>query len=423
MFTGAVIITFIVTCWGYIKSFFTQLSGILIVNTEIDMPFGYAIVPFAQKTLTESKFTQKSYWSTLSPIRSLNKIQLVAAEIQGDKGSLFWFKHVPIWIKANFDKDIWKHSSSIVYIRGTFNGEKFLSDCLDFFNKEMLEYKKDRFRIVNVFGTDGKPAQLDNKTNDIKESEKITYNVLKSSKLLKTDNSDLGIENNREINYLERLSLNDSTKNFINELDQWFSNKDWFAKRGLPWKIGATLHGKPGTGKSVLISSIARQYNMPVFIYNLASLYDNELFARWKEMLAQTPCIAVFEDFDAVFDKRKNITGGHLTLDAILNVLDGIDRPNGLVTFLTTNHIENIDDAIIRAGRIDRIIQMTNLDYNGRLKMATRILEGYESIIEKLVNDNSEVSGAEFQLICERKALELYHSNQEIDQLLEEANI
>ena len=52
---------------------------------------------------------------------------------------------------------------------------------------------------------------------------------------------------------------------------------------------------------------IAEDLDMPVFIYDLASLMNNELQEAWSKMLSQTPCMAVIEDTDAVFHWRENM--------------------------------------------------------------------------------------------------------------------
>ncbi len=84
----------------------------------------------------------------------------------------------------------------------------------------------------------------------------------------------------------------------------------------------------------------------------------------WKEV----PCVAMFEDIDAVFHGRRNVavaSGPSLTFDCLLNCLDGVQRANGLLTFMTTNHLELVDPAIGQPGEIgsrpDGLIAWSNL--------------------------------------------------------------
>ena len=73
-----------------------------------------------------------------------------------------------------------------------------------------------------------------------------------------------------------------------------------------------------------MIRGIAEDIDLPVYVFDLATLFNNELRAYWREMLTNVPCIALIEDIDAIFKGRQNIAGGHLTFDCLLNCLDGI---------------------------------------------------------------------------------------------------
>ncbi len=96
--------------------------------------------------------------------------------------------------------------------------------------------------------------------------------------------------------------------------------------------------------------AIAEDLDLPVFVFDLASMYNNELQEAWSTMLSEVPCMALIEDIDAVFDGRRNASSGNdkqaLTFDCLLNCLDGIQRADGLLVVISTNRIDKIDPAL-----------------------------------------------------------------------------
>lgn len=128
-------------------------------------------------------------------------------------------------------------------------------------------------------------------------------------------------------------------------------------KNGIQVKHGALLAGPYGTGKTLLAKYTAKIAieNGWTFIY-LEDARQLKHALRLAEMYA--PCVVFSEDID------KAVEGGRSSdMNAILNTLDGIDtKSNPIITVLTTNHVENINKAFLRAGRIDSLIMMGPLD-------------------------------------------------------------
>jgi SpoVK/Ycf46/Vps4 family AAA+-type ATPase len=143
----------------------------------------------------------------------------------------------------------------------------------------------------------------------------------------------------------------------------------------------------------------------------------------WSKMMSWTPCMALFEDIDTIFNGRENIAvkgmENGVTFDGFLNGLDGVENTDGIFIIITTNSVEAIDFAIgnpgsgsgmsTRPGRIDKTIEFTTLDERGQIKMAKRIMSGFDEelwshIYEKGKND----TGAQFQERCCRLALRMF---------------
>ena len=112
--------------------------------------------------------------------------------------------------------------------------------------------------------------------------------------------------------------------------------------------------------------------------YDLATSTTTN-YDAWARMLGSTPCMALFEDIDAVFRGRETLRGD-LTFDCLLNCLDGIEQADGVLTVITTNHPEALDAALCgdicgtsvsRPGRIDRALAPYGVDAAGRHKPAS----------------------------------------------------
>ncbi|KAF7325506.1 p-loop containing nucleoside triphosphate hydrolase protein [Mycena kentingensis (nom. inval.)] len=160
--------------------------------------------------------------------------------------------------------------------------------------------------------------------------------------------------------------------------DAWefLENKEWYMAAGVPYRRGYLLYGDPGTGKSSTVHALAGELGVPIYVISLSSPRLDD-FLLGSLLRATTPkSILLLEDIDCAFP-----TGGRddaplhnfppnlgpnqpqvqqvqaprskVTLAGLLNALDSIVSEEGRLTFATTNHIEKLDRALIRPGRMD----------------------------------------------------------------------
>jgi len=127
-----------------------------------------------------------------------------------------------------------------------------------------------------------------------------------------------------------------------------------YQQQGIPYRRGYLLHGMPGAGKTSLIFAIAGRLGSDVFLLSLSqgNLTDISLL----RLLSQVPVgtVLLLEDVDCLFQERKGEEAGKgVTFSGLLNAIDGIAAPEGLLLFMTTNHREKLDPALIRPGRVD----------------------------------------------------------------------
>lgn len=149
-------------------------------------------------------------------------------------------------------------------------------------------------------------------------------------------------------------------QNLLSDVNRFINDKHWYKERGIRYKRNYILYGEPGNGKSSTVVSIAHDLNYNIYYLNLASkdMSDGLLEAAIARiggkailLLEDIDCINVMESRTLDKDGKEEIKG--LSLNTILNVLDGAICKEGLIVFCTTNHIDKLDDALLRPGRID----------------------------------------------------------------------
>ena len=139
---------------------------------------------------------------------------------------------------------------------------------------------------------------------------------------------------------------------------RWFYGAaDWYAQRGVPWRRGYLLFGPPGTGKTSVIRAIASELDLDIATLDLGrnGLSDDGL--REAMLSAPTRTILAIEDIDAAFRERTGMATG-VSFSGLLNAIDGVASQEGRALFMTTNHPERLDPALIRPGRADLHIEL-----------------------------------------------------------------
>ena len=181
-------------------------------------------------------------------------------------------------------------------------------------------------------------------------------------------------------------------------LRDFLNNEQNYIDTGIPFHTGLLLHGVPGTGKSSLGVSLASELGLNVFYISLSSVDDDGDLESLVGRIAPRS-ILLLEDIDIVKAAGDRLRGGFVggggddagvTLAGLLNVLDGILSSHGVITIMTTNHLDGLDDALIRPGRVDMIEEISPFDDYQMDKCVEKFL-GIEGGLWG--SEGSEVSG------------------------------
>lgn len=161
-------------------------------------------------------------------------------------------------------------------------------------------------------------------------------------------------------------------EHLVDDIERFRRSERRYSRLGVPYHRGYLLYGPPGTGKTSLVSALAAHFTLSVYCVNLADLTDRSLMSAVNQVPANS--LLLFEDIDCMKSgntraeptpkgskdeeavRNKKDTAADrvgVTLSGLLNVLDGFYAPSGVLFVMTTNHVEALDPALLRPGRID----------------------------------------------------------------------
>lgn len=158
-------------------------------------------------------------------------------------------------------------------------------------------------------------------------------------------------------------SINDivlyQKEELLKDVDQFLNSRDWYLKRSIAYKRGYLFYGLPGNGKTITSLGLAQYTDRNIYYLSLSGLDNGDCLKR-AFLYIDSPSIMVFEDIDTSFKEKRNTTNERISFSDLLNCLDGIYSKEDVIYIMTTNHKDKLDPALIRAGRIDFHLEITN---------------------------------------------------------------
>ncbi|OFQ35934.1 cell division protein FtsH [Corynebacterium sp. HMSC072D12] len=164
----------------------------------------------------------------------------------------------------------------------------------------------------------------------------------------------------------------------LQEIKDFLDDPERYHELGAKIPRGVLLYGPPGTGKTLLARAVAGEAGVP--FYSISGSDFVEMFvgvgaSRVRDLFKQakqnSPCIIFVDEIDAVGRQRGSGTGGghderEQTLNQLLVEMDGFGDREGVILIAATNRPDILDPALLRPGRFDRQIPVTNPDLAGR---------------------------------------------------------
>ena len=173
----------------------------------------------------------------------------------------------------------------------------------------------------------------------------------------------------------------DEAKEDLQEIVEFLRDPQKFQKLGGRIPRGVLLVGPPGTGKTLTARAVAGEANVPFFTISgsdFVEMFVGVGASRVRDMFEQAkknaPCIIFIDEIDAVGRHRGAGLGGgnderEQTLNQLLVEMDGFEQNEGIIIIAATNRPDVLDPALLRPGRFDRQIVISNPDFIGREKI------------------------------------------------------
>ena len=185
------------------------------------------------------------------------------------------------------------------------------------------------------------------------------------------------IENTKKVTFADVAGA-DEAKQELEEVIDFLKDPAKFQRLGGKIPKGVLMVGPPGTGKTLLAKAVAGEADVPFFSISgsdFVEMFVGVGASRVRDMFAQAkknaPCLLFIDEIDAVGRHRGAGLGGgnderEQTLNQLLVEMDGFEEKENVILIAATNRPDVLDPALLRPGRFDRQVTVTNPDKKGR---------------------------------------------------------
>ena len=270
----------------------------------------------------------------------------------------------------------------------------------------------------------------------VDESQPIPFEIIESLKITRKDFfeglKDVQPSALREIAIeipnvkWDNIGALDDIKETLKQAIEWpLKNPLAFQEMGIQPPKGVLLYGPPGTGKTLLAKAIATESEA-----NFISVKGPELLSMWagesekgirkifRRAKQVSPCIIFFDEIDAIASRRGRDVGSNVTermVNQLLTELDGVETLQDVVFIAATNRPDLIDPALLRPGRIDKLIMVPAPDEKAREKIlevhTKKVRLGKDVELKELAQKTKGFSGADLEGLVREAALLVLKEN------------
>ena len=321
-------------------------------------------------------------------------------KIDGEKGFLYFPDEKLSFILNDYEIDKSENEIELEYVVGLTGSETInfhLEDCRETVFSMRIEKEGDQpirhldgvYRHHHILIESEKHSDIEILTEKaIKYNEDTRYGGSSPDKIkiYKADESWWSLHQRRNKRGLDTIYISEEKKKSIVEKIENFlkpKTQDLYEKYHKTKKLIFLLHGKPGTGKTSIVHALASHFNFDICTFVHSRKKSNDM--DFSNLLAnrRERSFVMIEEIDTFISKREDGDGPGLTLNGILQTLDGFLTPESrdgkskkrridpLIIFATTNMdpTSSLDQALIRPGRLDMVLELEGMKKKELKKM------------------------------------------------------
>lgn len=213
------------------------------------------------------------------------------------------------------------------------------------------------------------------------------------------------------------VAANDEAMESLRDVLHFIRSPETYNRFGARVPRGVLLYGTPGTGKTLMARALAGEAGVPFFAVNGADFVEmyvgvgaSRVRALFQAARKAGRAVIFFDEIDAIGKKRDNRSDEReQTLNALLSEMSGFQDGDGVVVLAATNRLDTLDEALLRAGRFDRQIEVPLPGLAERLRILQVHAQGKplaeDVSLEALARETALFSGAKLECLLNEAAI------------------